>query len=134
MPFQQATQWRGPITATTTSIWVAKALLASGVRPQSAVQIVKIFPPIFCESCYDLQSVSRAAQMNASSEMNRTEMLAIRLDMLRREHRDLDIAIELEMAAPLPDRLTLQRMKKQKLLLKDQITTILTQLIPNIIA
>lgn len=72
--------------------------------------------------------------MNASSELNRTEMLAIRLEMLKREHRDLDIAIEAEMAAPLPDRLTLQRMKKNKLVLKDQITAISAQLIPNIIA
>ncbi len=72
--------------------------------------------------------------MNASSELNRTEMLAIRLEMLKREHRDLDMTISAEMAAPLPDRLTLQRMKKQKLALKDQITAISTQLIPNIIA
>lgn len=72
--------------------------------------------------------------MNASSELNRTEMLAIRLEMLKREHRDLDMAIAAEMAAPLPDRLTLQRMKKHKLALKDQITAISAQLIPNIIA
>lgn len=72
--------------------------------------------------------------MNASSELNRTEMLAIRLEMLKREHRDLDISIATEMAAPLPDRLTLQRMKKSKLALKDQITAISAQLIPNIIA
>jgi hypothetical protein len=72
--------------------------------------------------------------MNASSELNRTEMLAIRLEMLKRDHRDLDMAIAAEMAAPLPDRLTLQRMKKQKLAMKDQITTISAKLIPNIIA
>jgi hypothetical protein len=39
-----------------------------------------------------------------------------------------------EMAAPLPDRLTLQRMKKHKLAMKDQIAAISAQLIPNIIA
>ena len=72
--------------------------------------------------------------MNASSELNHTEMLAIRLEMLRQEHRDLDMAIAAEMAVALPDRLTLQRMKKQKLALKDQITQISAQLIPNIIA
>jgi hypothetical protein len=72
--------------------------------------------------------------MNASNELNRTEMLAIRLDMLRREHSDLDAAIDAEMANPLPSPLTLQRMKKQKLILKDQITRISAQLIPNIIA
>jgi hypothetical protein len=72
--------------------------------------------------------------MNASSELNRTEMLAIRLEMLKHEHQDLDMAIAAEMASPLPDRLTLQRMKKQKLAMKDQITTISAKLIPNIIA
>ncbi|MDZ7904693.1 MAG: DUF465 domain-containing protein [Cypionkella sp.] len=34
----------------------------------------------------------------------------------------------------LPDRLAIQRLKKQKLVLKDQITALSAQLIPNIIA
>ena len=72
--------------------------------------------------------------MNASSELNHTEMLAIRLEMLRQEHRDLDMAIAAEMAVALPDRLTLQRMKKQKLALKDQIVKIEDDMIPDIIA
>ncbi len=72
--------------------------------------------------------------MNASNEMSHTEVLANRLDMLRSEHRALDIQIAELAAAPLPDRITIQRLKKQKLALKDQITALSAQLIPNIIA
>jgi hypothetical protein len=72
--------------------------------------------------------------MNASSEMSHAEILANKLDMLRREHRALDAQIDTLSMAPLPDRITIQRLKKQKLALKDQITAISAQLIPNIIA
>lgn len=72
--------------------------------------------------------------MNVPSELNFEEMLSIRLEVLRREHRDLDDAIHaLEMTGR-PDQLTLRRLKKQKLALKDQIVKIEDQLIPDIIA
>ena len=72
--------------------------------------------------------------MNASMELNLDEMLRIKLEVLRREHRDLDEAIAaLELNAR-PDQLTLRRLKKQKLSLKDQIVKIEDQLIPVIIA
>ena len=72
--------------------------------------------------------------MNASMELNLDEMLRIKLEGLRREHRDLDEAIAaLELNAR-PDQLTLRRLKKQKLSLKDQIVKIEDQLIPDIIA
>lgn len=72
--------------------------------------------------------------MNASSEMSHTEVLANRLAMLRNEHRALDMQIDDLANAALPDRITIQRLKKQKLALKDQITALSAQLIPNIIA
>ena len=72
--------------------------------------------------------------MNASMELNLDEMLRIKLEVLRREHRDLDEAIAaLELNAR-PDQLTLRRLKKQKLALKDQIVKIEDNLIPDIIA
>ena len=72
--------------------------------------------------------------MNISSEMNFEEMLRVRLEVLKREHRDLDEAIvELEANAR-PDQLTLRRLKKHKLSLKDQIVKFEDQLIPDIIA
>ncbi|WP_054007006.1 YdcH family protein [Cypionkella psychrotolerans] len=72
--------------------------------------------------------------MNASSEMNFEDMLRVKLEVLRREHRDLDEAVyALETAGRL-DVLTLRRLKKQKLQMKDQIVRIEDLLIPNIIA
>ncbi|GHC11776.1 MULTISPECIES: YdcH family protein [Gemmobacter] len=72
--------------------------------------------------------------MNASMELNLDEMLRIKLEVLRREHRDLDEAIAALEATGRPDQLTLRRLKKQKLALKDQIVKIEDQLIPDIIA
>lgn len=72
--------------------------------------------------------------MNAPSELNFEDMLRIRLEVLRREHRDLDEAIHALEQTGRPDQLTLRRLKKQKLSLKDQIVKIEDQLIPDIIA
>ena len=72
--------------------------------------------------------------MNVPSELNFEDMLRIRLEVIRREHRDLDEAIcALELNGR-PDQLTLRRLKKQKLFLKDQIVKIEDKLIPDIIA
>jgi hypothetical protein len=75
-----------------------------------------------------------SAPMNAPSELSFEEMLRIRLEVLRREHRDLDQAILALEETGRPDQLTLRRLKKQKLALKDQIVKIEDQLIPDIIA
>jgi hypothetical protein len=62
------------------------------------------------------------------------EMLRIRLEVLRCDHRDLDEAIRALETSVLPDQLMLRRLKKQKLALKDQIVKLEDQLIPDIIA
>ena len=72
--------------------------------------------------------------MNASSELDFDEMLRIKLHVLRGEHRELDEAIRAHEGALLSDQITLRRLKKQKLLLKDQIVRIEDRLIPDIIA
>jgi hypothetical protein len=72
--------------------------------------------------------------MNAPSELNIEEMLRIRVEVLKREHRDLDEAIHALEISGRPDALTLRRLKKQKLALKDQIARLEDQLIPDIIA
>lgn len=75
--------------------------------------------------------------MNAPSgprEMNHEDVLRVRLEVLKRQHRDLDIAIEALHDAVNPDQLTLKRLKKQKLMLKDQIARIEDELIPDILA
>lgn len=62
------------------------------------------------------------------------EALMMRLNELQQEHRDLDTAIEtLEERMPY-DRLTIQRLKKKKLQLKDDIVRLQDQLWPDIIA
>lgn len=48
------------------------------------------------------------------------------------EHRDLDMAIELLNESLTVDALQLQRLKKRKLQLKDQIIQLKMQLVPDI--
>ena len=60
--------------------------------------------------------------------------LKIRLHQLMQEHRDLDAAIEALSRIGVPDLLAIARMKKRKLRLKDEISTINDLLIPDIIA
>jgi hypothetical protein len=67
-------------------------------------------------------------------EMNHEEVLRISLEVLKREHRDLDAAIAALHDAINPDPLTLRRLKKQKLHLKDRIARIEDELTPDIIA
>jgi hypothetical protein len=62
------------------------------------------------------------------------EALKEKLAALKTEHRDLDNVIaQLAERAPF-DQLLLQRLKKRKLLLKDQISKIESELLPDIIA
>ena len=58
----------------------------------------------------------------------------VRLAQLKTEHRDLDSAIEALRILASPDQLQLARLKKRKLRLKDEISLIEDQLIPDIIA
>lgn len=72
--------------------------------------------------------------MNAHIEMSHDEVLRVKLEVLRREHRDLDEAIHALSESGHPDQLRIVRLKKQKLALKDQISRIEDQLTPDIIA
>jgi len=72
--------------------------------------------------------------MNAEIEMNAEEVLRVKLAVLQQEHRDLDDAISALHAKSSADPLTLQRLKRQKLALKDKIARIEDQLTPDIIA
>ena len=79
-------------------------------------------------------SESGARGMNKSAEMGHQEVLRVKLEVLRREHRDLDEAIHALQESRRADQLRLRRLKKQKLALKDQITQIEDELTPDIIA
>jgi hypothetical protein len=58
--------------------------------------------------------------------------IAQKLAELREEHRDLDEAIKRLMQDPWQDQLTLRRMKKRKLKIRDWINHLESMLIPDI--
>ena len=60
------------------------------------------------------------------------QALVNQLERLREEHRDLDGAIDALMQSGAADLLQVQRLKKRKLLLKDQIARLESQLIPDL--
>lgn len=65
---------------------------------------------------------------------DREEISAIeaRIAELKLEHRDLDDVVQRLMLTPVQDQLQLQRLKKRKLLVKDQIAILERQLTPDI--
>ena len=60
------------------------------------------------------------------------EVLRQRIDQLHLEHRDLDDVIARLSQSAVQDQLQLQRLKKRKLYLKDQIAHLERQLTPDI--
>lgn len=60
------------------------------------------------------------------------EALKQRINQLHVEHRDLDDVISRLSISPAQDQIQLQRLKKRKLYLKDQITMLERQLTPDI--
>ncbi|PZO88249.1 MAG: hypothetical protein DI626_02145 [Micavibrio aeruginosavorus] len=57
-----------------------------------------------------------------------------KLEDLEHEHKTLDQEINRLMATPPVDLLTIQRLKKKKLALKDQIQKLRSDILPDIIA
>lgn len=74
--------------------------------------------------------------MNALSDlsMKTEDVLRVELEMFRREHADLNEAIDALQSEGRADMLTLQRLKRKKLMLKDRIRQIEDRLTPDIIA
>jgi hypothetical protein len=80
-------------------------------------------------ACYNYDELPLAAAMDPDTEALKTKLVA-----LKTEHRELDDTIA-QLAACTPvHQLEVQRLKKRKLLLKDQITKIESELLPDIIA
>lgn len=57
-----------------------------------------------------------------------------RLEALRSEHRDLDAAIVALLGTNAADQLQVARLKKRKLKLRDEMSVLEDQLVPDIIA
>ena len=66
------------------------------------------------------------------TERTETEAIEARIAELKLEHRDLDDVILRLMQTQVVDQLQLQRLKKRKLLVKDQISMLERQLTPDI--
>ena len=68
------------------------------------------------------------------SEMSEAEVAALRqrIEQLRLEHRDLDDIIERLIHDPHIDQLQLKRLKKRKLVLKDLMKRLESDLIPDL--
>lgn len=74
--------------------------------------------------------------MNDDDPFLSEEELALhaRLKSLRLEHADLDASIDALARMPIPDQLMIARMKRKKLLLRDEIKKIEDRILPDIIA
>ena len=71
--------------------------------------------------------------MQNSKDDNQVQIIS-QLHQLESEHRDLDDVIE-RLSEDKPfDQLKLQRLKKRKLALRDEITKLRSQILPDIIA
>ena len=76
----------------------------------------------------------RNERENALSVITGVNEMRVKLEELRTEHRDLDDVIQ-RLAETSPfNQLQIQRLKKRKLALKDQITKLESKLLPDIIA
>ena len=68
------------------------------------------------------------------TDIEEQQILKARLHVLESEHRDLDDVIE-RLSEDKPfDQLQLQRLKKRKLVLKDEMALVRSRILPDIIA
>ena len=72
--------------------------------------------------------------MFLSDTMSPKEMLYVRLNGLKQNHGDLDLAIEALDNINTSDQLSVRRLKKEKLKIKDEIKRLKEKLTPDIIA
>ena len=74
--------------------------------------------------------------MNDHEPLQSEEEIALlkRLAELQQEHMDLDASIEALGLMPQPDQLMIARLKRKKLVLKEEIVKIRDQILPDIIA
>jgi len=71
-------------------------------------------------------------QVYSPKAMTSSEEIKRRIIELEVEHRDLDAVIEMLVSDTRHDELQLRRLKKRKLQLKDHITLLKMQLVPDV--
>lgn len=79
-------------------------------------------------------SLSRFAAREQDFDGANDEALAIKYSLLQQEHADLDAAIRALECQPHHDRLSVARLKKKKLQLKDKMQEVKDRMTPDIIA
>ncbi len=79
-------------------------------------------------------NVGRLGRDLEGKDEAQNEVIRQKLAQLQSEHRDLDDVISRITSDGAFDQLQIQRLKKRKLALKDQIWQLENQLVPNIIA
>jgi hypothetical protein len=72
--------------------------------------------------------------MDYEPDLDSSAAVRLELARLRQEHQDLDAAVLALQAMAQPDQLQIARMKKRKLVLRDQIAKLENQLTPDLIA
>ena len=74
--------------------------------------------------------------MNDDTPFLTEEELELRaqVKVLRLEHADLDASIEALSHMPVPDQLLIARLKRKKLILRDEIVKLESRILPDIIA
>jgi len=84
----------------------------------------------------DRRRTDQAIMTSGSRRLSDEEEARIRRELteLRQEHRDLDAAIAAMVESGRTDTIRIQRLKKRKLALKDRISVLEDQLLPDIIA
>ena len=122
-PFAKRQWFRAPIRQPVGIIWDAES------QPTSHDNCCKGLKGVYSSTMRD-----DGPHTAVPVEMESEAVLRARLESLRREHRDLDEAIEALEAKGTGDPLTIRRLKKQKLALKDRIRLIEDELTPDIIA
>ena len=94
--------------------------------------------PVWLDLWQTLRGLPAAARRRRVSNVSLTDeeqqSIRARITMLELEHGDLNDIIDRLVEDPALDQLQLRRLKKRKLLLKDQITRLQARLIPDIIA
>lgn len=79
-----------------------------------------------------MQARARFPTLPGTQHMSDAQHIERRLIELNVEHRDLDAVIELLILDGHHDELQLRRLKKRKLQLKDHITLLKMQLVPDV--
>ncbi len=68
------------------------------------------------------------------SSADQETVLRVRIARLRQEHQDLDAAVHALEQGQRPDQIQIARLKKKKLILRDEIKELEDQVTPDIIA